>query len=612
MKQGPKILIMNNDAVIRLATRQVLEPAGYEIFESKNGADAIEKIRLHQPALVLLDIDPPDTDELEICRRIKTDPAIGTAYVVILAGLGVDSAPLAADLETSADEVVTRPIPNRELLARIRNILRLKTSEDALRQKEKQLLELISSDATKMDSAREQEKALLVNQALLASEQRYRQLFDESISAMALHEIICDADGIPVNYRFLSVNARFENLTGLREEDLLGKTVLDVLPNTEPTWIERYGRVALSGTPAHFEDFSAELNKYFEVRAYSPEKGKFAVQFFDITERKNAEKKLSEQEKYLRTILETTQDGFWIIDQNGKIEEANAAYVKMSGYSQAELLQLTLEDLDADEKPAEIARHLRRIQANGYENFETRHRRKDGSSYHVELSVSFLPINGGKLFCFCRNVTERTEAQQALRQSEEHFRGIYENLPLGYQSLNTRGVIVNVNKAWLKMLGYTQLEVINREFISLLPVEYQKAFLNRFSLLMAEGRQTQQYELEIFHKNGSRRTLIITGCTDFNENFQSKQTHCILTDITENKQAQETLHLQSTALEATANAIAITNRQGELEWVNPAFETLTGYKLNEVQGKNPSVLKSGQHSEAFYNNLWETILSGKV
>ena len=109
------------------------------------------------------------------------------------------------------------------------------------------------------------------------------------ISGYALHEIICDRTGKPVDYRFLAVNEAFEKMTGLNSADILGRTVLDVLPATEPIWIERYGQVTLTREPAHFENYSSALGKYYEVHAFSPEPGKFATIINDITERKQAE-----------------------------------------------------------------------------------------------------------------------------------------------------------------------------------------------------------------------------------------------------------------------------------------------------------------------------------
>lgn len=126
----------------------------------------------------------------------------------------------------------------------------------------------------------------------LASEVRYQLLFDSMVSGFALHEIICDEQGRPVDYRFLEVNPAFEALTGLKAADVIGRSALDVLPGLEHSWIDRYGAVALSGKTVQFEHFTEALGKYFEVIAYSPKFGQFVTLFTDITERKQAEERI--------------------------------------------------------------------------------------------------------------------------------------------------------------------------------------------------------------------------------------------------------------------------------------------------------------------------------
>lgn len=125
--------------------------------------------------------------------------------------------------------------------------------------------------------------------ALWESEQRYRTLFGAMAEGFALHEILCDADGRPCDYRFLDVNPAFERQIGLKSADLVGRTVREVLPGIEPIWIERYGRVALTGQPEQFEAWSGALDRWYEVRAYQAAPGRFAALFTDITERKRSE-----------------------------------------------------------------------------------------------------------------------------------------------------------------------------------------------------------------------------------------------------------------------------------------------------------------------------------
>lgn len=118
------------------------------------------------------------------------------------------------------------------------------------------------------------------------SEQKYRLLIDEMQLGLALHEIVCDDKGKAVDYRFISINKSYERVTGLMSEDIIGKTVLEVLPKTEKYWIEQYAKVAITGESSEFESYSVEFNKYFHVHVYSPEAGRFAVIIDDVTERK--------------------------------------------------------------------------------------------------------------------------------------------------------------------------------------------------------------------------------------------------------------------------------------------------------------------------------------
>lgn len=120
-------------------------------------------------------------------------------------------------------------------------------------------------------------------------ERDYQTLFREMLDGFAVHEIILDGEGRPVDYRFLAVNPAFERLTGLSGKDIAGRTVREVLPDTEPHWIDTFGRVALTGEAVLFDNFSEAIDKHFEVTAFRPASGQFACIFSDITGRKRAE-----------------------------------------------------------------------------------------------------------------------------------------------------------------------------------------------------------------------------------------------------------------------------------------------------------------------------------
>jgi two-component system, cell cycle sensor histidine kinase and response regulator CckA len=128
-------------------------------------------------------------------------------------------------------------------------------------------------------------------------EREYKTLFDQMLDGFAVHEIVCDEKGAPIDYRFLAVNPAFARMTGLTAERAVGRTVRELMPNTEQSWIEAYGKVALEGVPAHFESFARELKRHFEVTAFQPRYGQFACIFTDITERRLLEEQYNQAQK---------------------------------------------------------------------------------------------------------------------------------------------------------------------------------------------------------------------------------------------------------------------------------------------------------------------------
>ncbi|WP_269850993.1 PAS domain-containing protein [Methanosarcina horonobensis] len=125
------------------------------------------------------------------------------------------------------------------------------------------------------------------------SEERYRMLFTNMTDAFFLAEIIYDKGGTPRDYRFLEINPAYERYTGLKKEQLLGKTILEVFPDISPMEMKEYEKVALSGIPTHYEVKSGEINnRYLDVYAFSPENRKLALIFKDITKSRQAREEL--------------------------------------------------------------------------------------------------------------------------------------------------------------------------------------------------------------------------------------------------------------------------------------------------------------------------------
>jgi len=141
-----------------------------------------------------------------------------------------------------------------------------------------------------------------IEDVLRQSERRYRTLFETMTEGFALHEIIVDEKGRPCDYRYIDVNPAFERLTGLKRADLIGKRVLEILPGTEPVWIESFGRVALTGEPLHIENYSSELGRWYEVIAYCPGPMQFAVVFTDVTGLRAAKQGLDRENREMALV----------------------------------------------------------------------------------------------------------------------------------------------------------------------------------------------------------------------------------------------------------------------------------------------------------------------
>ena len=152
-----------------------------------------------------------------------------------------------------------------------------------------------------------------------------------------MHEIVLDKKGKPVDFIFLDVNPTYELITTLKKKNVVGKRGLDVIPNLEQKWIDLYGEVALTGKPVSIVDHSDFLDKYWDVKAYSPVRNQFAVTLTEITDRVNAENELKESEHRFRFLAENAKDMIYRMNiENSIYEYVSPASEGIFGYSPEE------------------------------------------------------------------------------------------------------------------------------------------------------------------------------------------------------------------------------------------------------------------------------------
>jgi PAS domain S-box-containing protein len=142
-------------------------------------------------------------------------------------------------------------------------------------------------------------------------------------SGFALHEIITDEKGIPVDFIYIDTNRAFEQLTGLSAADIIGKKAREVIPSMDPETLKSYGGVALGNGTISFERYDAHFKKYFDITAYSPAPGFFAVIVNDITQFKRTEEELRTERDFIKNLMEIMPIGVAVLDKEEKITFCN-------------------------------------------------------------------------------------------------------------------------------------------------------------------------------------------------------------------------------------------------------------------------------------------------
>ncbi|CAG0928949.1 Sensor protein kinase WalK [Thermoflexales bacterium] len=333
-------------------------------------------------------------------------------------------------------------------------------------------------------------------------------------------------------------------------------------------------------------------------------------------DKRQAEQSLTDNEKLFRALIEHSSDVVTLLDAAGRIVYTSPSITRILGYAVEDYVGRNSFDLvhpDDVEMERQDFLHLQQL-PQATIDLAVRVRHRDNTWRNLEGTATNLLNEAGvnALVVNFRDVTDRKQAETALIESNAQFRTLFEASPDAIMLIDPHDnwSIYDCNTAACQMNGYTRDELIGQS-VDLLnatpgsPTE-RTAYLEQI-------RQGDVLRLDTFHRRKDGTLIPIEVSTSLITLGGRDMVLGIDRDITERRRAEQALHLQSSALNAAANAIVITDRSGSIEWANSAFTTLTGFSSAEAAGRNPrDLVKSDWHDRAFYRNLWETILSGQT
>ena len=319
-----------------------------------------------------------------------------------------------------------------------------------------------------------------------------------------------------------------------------------------------------------------------------------------------------ESEGKLRQLAHVVPVGILRIDLRGDCFYANEYCSEITGLPvSGHLGQGWLQALHPVDR-ALAQRHLKQAETSGgFDAAEYRVIRPDGAVVWVMARVISECDSGGEIIGYIKSITDitvRRESEDALRESEQRFRSVFASMPsMASVSTLSDGRFHSVNETFLSIMGFSREEVIGRTSSELAMWPDGRAAMTE-KLRKSGNAVVSDWRLRV--KSGEIRDVLGSF-----ELMRWGNEECLLfigQDVTERRQAEMRMKKLSSALEQTADAVMITDREGVIEYVNHAFAATTGYSIEEVVGKRPNILNSGKQGPEFYRECWDTILEGKV
>lgn len=341
-------------------------------------------------------------------------------------------------------------------------------------------------------------------------------------------------------------------------------------------------------------------------------------------------RQLRDSELRSRAVLDNVLDGIITINERGVVESFNKAAERIFGYAAAEVIGNNVKMLMPEPYHGQHDGYLFNYVSTGKKRIigigrEVIGLRKEGSAFPMDLSISEMQVDGQRIFTgVVRDISQRRAAAEAMARVSGINQAILDNADHSIIATDTEGKILIFNHAAERMLGYRAEEMVGKltpavihdpdevrqraEALVASGVSVEPGF-EVFVVLSRQGLADTN-EWSYIRKDGTRFPVSLTVTALHDAQGEITGYLGVATDITERKLAEKELHKLFRAIEQSPVSVVITDASGDIEYINAKFSEVTGYRLDEVIGKNPRILQSGLTPAEVYRDMWNTLLEG--
>ncbi len=327
---------------------------------------------------------------------------------------------------------------------------------------------------------------------------------------------------------------------------------------------------------------------------------------------KNLQSTLSNPDNKYEQLFNNVHIGILIVDQQRHILEANQTFCNLLGYAQpSEVIGQSVRILHPSDESYRRFGELAFDKVIQNQPVSTRYevQKKDGSSLWIRISGQPDREKQAVLWTVV-DINEHVHNEKSLRAERDFSNSLIQTAQIIVLVLDVNGTITQINPFMEELTGYKQDEVIGKDwFDTFLPkddhTEIREVFQN-----VVGNLHIKRHVNPILAKNGAELIIEWNNETLKNPQGEIVGVLCIGQDITERTQIERVKERLLRAVDQSGEAIVITDPEGTIQYVNPAFIAITGYSFEEAVGQNPRVLKSGKHSADFYRQMWSTLTSG--